>query len=381
MRKATRFGAPLIALALLLGACGGGDAEVQEDPKGALEEALDNLGDYEGVRLTVSMGADTEDLVAASEGDLTEEDAQKILDSSLVISSKEGESADDAQFEMVANVAGHDRAVELKGIGKTIYARADVEALVEEFGGDTSEIDAARRQFGSQPGFEFVGPAIDGEWISVEGLEDVIQQFTGQSIPETPSEEDQELVKGFADALKQNVSAEAGDREGPGGHVVATVPLRSTYEEFSKLASQLGQVPTGAGLPPASEVPDENIELDIWIDGGHIKQVEFDFVKLARSLGEDADIPEDVDRLAVRLGIEEFTDDVEAPDDATSIDLQQLMQGFLGGMGGMEESVESGEVVPADLCDELATQLEGQSQEVKDQIIAQFGADCPNLGQ
>lgn len=380
MRLATKLGAPLVALALLAGACGGGGVDVAEDPKGALEEALDNLGGYEGIRLTVSIASDTGTLVAASEGDLTEEDAQKILDSSLVMAAKEGDTPEDSQFELVANVAGHDAAVELKAIGTTLYARAAVEDLVEEFGGDPAEIDAARQQFGSQPGFEFVGPAIDGEWVSVEGLDDVVEQFTGQSVPETPSEEEQELIKGFADALKQNVGAEAGDREGPGDHVIATVPLRSTYEEFSRLASELGQVPAGAGLPPASEIPDENVQLDVWIDGGNIAQVEFDFVTLARSLGEGDDIPEGVERIAVRLGIEEFTDDVAAPDDATKIDVQQLMQGFLGGMGaGMESEVEA--PVPGDLCDELEKQLEGQSQEVKDQIIAQFGADCPELGQ
>jgi|GEM_PF-4902557 hypothetical protein len=382
MRSMTKFVAPLIALSLLMGACGGDEAEVSENPKAALETALDNLGEYEGITLTLSLGADADDLTAASEGDLNEEDAQKIVDSSLVISAKEGETADDGQFEMIANVAGTDNAVEIKAIGTTVYARADVPTLVEEFGGDTQQIDAARQQFGSQPGFEFVGPALDGEWVSAENLDQVVQQLTGQAVP-TPSEEDQQLIQGFADALKANVGAEAGDRDGPGAHVVATIPLRETYDEFTKLASELGQLPTQGALPPAAEVPDENVEVDVWIEDERITQVELDFVTLARTLDEGEGIPEGVDRLALRLGVEEFTADVEAPEDATAIDVQQLMQGFLGGMrGGLEPDTQTGGgEVPEDLCSELEKQLQGQPQEVKDQIIAQFGADCPNLGK
>lgn len=379
MRSVSKFAAPLVALALLGVACGGDD--VSENPKGALEGALDNLGEYEGITLTLSVGADADDLTKASDGELSAEDAQKLLDSSLVISVKEGETAADGEFEMTANVADIENAVELKAIGSSLYARAEVEALVEEFGGTKQELEAARQQFGGQPGFEFVGPALDGEWVSASNVDQLVQQLTGQA-PPTPSEEDRELIQGFADALKKNVGAEAGDREGPGEHVVASVPLRATYEEFTKLANELGQIPTQGALPPASEVPDENVEIDVWIDDERITQVELDFVTLGRTLGGGEELPEGIDRLALRLGIEEFTAEVEAPEGAHEIDVQKLMQGFLGGMGGgMESEVESGGGVPDDLCTELEKQLKGQPQEVKDEIVSQFGADCPNLGK
>jgi hypothetical protein len=382
MRLSTKLAAPLMALALVAGACGG-DEDVAENPKASLEAALDNLADYDGVTMTLSVAAGADDLVAASEGDLTEEDAQKIIDSSLTISAKEGETPEDSQFEMVANVAGNESAFEMKVLGTTLYARADVQGLVEEFGGNTSDLEAARQQFGSQPGFEFVGPALDGEWVSVSGFDQAIEQFTGQSVTQTPSAEDQEMIRQFAETLKQNVGAEAGDREGPGGHVIATLPLRSTYEEFSELAGRLGGLPPGAGLPPASEVPDKNVTVDVWIEDEQITQVELDFVTLAREFEEGSGIPEGVDRLALRLGIEEFTDDVQAPEESAEINLQQLMQTFLGGMGATATPPGGGTdgEVPAGLCEELEKQLEGQPQEVKDQIVAQFGADCPDLGK
>jgi len=106
-------------------------------------------------------------------------------------------------------------------------------------------------------------------------------------------------------------------------------------------------------------------------------------VTLAREFEEGSGIPEGVDRLALRLGIEEFTDDVQAPEESAEINLQQLMQTFLGGMGATATPPGGGTdgEVPAGLCEELEKQLQGQPQEVKDQIVAQFGADCPDLGK
>jgi hypothetical protein len=368
----------LFSAALVFAACGGDD--VAEDPQGALDRALDNLGNYEGVSITFTLQSDTDSLraLSADDGDeLSEEDAQKIIDSSLALTAKEGDSPEDGQFEMTADVAGHDNAVEIKMVDETFFLRADVRDLFDEFEGDTAQLDQTVQQAGNQPGFEFVGPAVEGEWLALRGLNEVLRQFGGGM--QTPSEEDQRTVQRFADTLKENSQVEAGDREGPGGHLIATVPLRQTYQDFAQLLQDLGQLPAGAALPPASEVPDENITLDLWIENDHLRQVEFDITQIGEITDEPA--PEGVEQLALRMEIEEFTDDVRAPEDAHEVDAQQIMQQFMGGLpgGGMGEEALPDAPPGGDFCDQLEAELENQPPELRDQLIDQFGDQCPEL--
>ncbi|MEO8322692.1 MAG: hypothetical protein ABI571_00975, partial [Actinomycetota bacterium] len=214
----------VLALALVAGACGGDSGPgPAEDPQGALQAALDRLGEYEGVTLGLSIAADTGSLVALSEGDLTEDNAQQVIDSSITVSAKQSGDAG-SQFEMSANIAGIDNAVELKTVDNTFYLRADVQGLAGAFGADTSQLDAFAQQAGAAPGFEFVGPALQGEWIGITGIDAAMEQFTGQQA--TPSEADQEAIKKLTDALGDAAEVTEGDKDGPGDNLVATVNLR-----------------------------------------------------------------------------------------------------------------------------------------------------------
>lgn len=367
----------VLALALVAAACGGdGGPDPSEDPKGALQAALDRLAEYEGVTLTLSIAADTGSLVAVSEGELTEENAQKVIDSSITLSAKQSTDPKDAEFELAANIAGIDNAFELRAVDNTLYLRADVEGLASAFGADTSQLDAFAQEAGAAPGFEFVGPALDGEWIGLTGLDSALEQFGGGAVG-SPSEADQEAIKKLTDALGDAAEVTAGDKDGPGDHLVATVNLRDIYSSVSEMAASLTQVP-GTELPPESEVPDEDISIDVWIDGGDLTQAEIDLAQMA-DIGE-SELPEGVEQLAFRIGVEEFTDSVEAPDGAIEVDLMQIFSGLMGSIPGTDGGSGSVEV-PADICDQLAAQLEEQPQEVIDQVVGQFEAECPDLAE
>jgi hypothetical protein len=368
-----------IAGLLVLGACGDdGGPDPADDPKGALTSALDALNGYEGVTMTMNLDSDTGSLVALSEGSLTDEQAQQILDSSLTISSKQAEDPADAQAEIAVNIAGNETAVEMKMVDSTLYARADVAGIMETFGQDPSRLDDFEQQAAGQPGFDFVGPALDGEWIAFKGFDQAMQQFGGAQSTE-PTEAQKRALESFTSALEDSSEVTSGDLEGPGEHVVATVHLRQVYESFTELAGQFGA--TGATpMPPASEVPDEDLRIDAWIDDGRLTQVSLDFTQFAEYEGAEP-IPEGADKLALVLGLEEFTGDVAAPDGATEVDLSQVMQGFLGtGLGtgtAPDADVQTGDA----LCDELEAQLKGQPQEVVDQFVDLYGAQCPDLGK
>lgn len=369
----------VLALALVAGACGGDSGpDPAEDPQGALQAALDRLGEYEGVTLTMSIAADTGSLVALGEGDLTEDNATKVVDSSITLSAKQSDGDAGSQFEMSANIAGIDNAVELKTVDNTFYLRADVQGLADAFGADTSQLDAFAQQAGAAPGFEFVGPALQGEWIGITGIDTAMEQLTGQQA--TPSEADQEAIKKFTDALGDAAEVTEGDKEGPGVNLVATVNLRDAYSSLSEIAAGLAQIP-GGGLPSEADVPDADISIDTWIEDGNLTQVEFDLTQLA-DLGDNP-LPEGVGELAFRITIDEFTDSVEAPDGAVEVDFQEIFQGLSGSLGlggsgdtGGDTGTDTG---TSDICDQLATQLDGQPQDVIDQITSQFEAECPDL--
>jgi hypothetical protein len=363
-----------LAATLVLTACGGGGTDPAEDPEGSLEEALDALSQYEGVSANLSLASDTESLIAASEGDLAEEDAQKVLDSSLTFSSLNAENPEDAEAEMSVNVAGSEDAVELRVLGTDLYVRADVRGLVEQFGGDTAELDTLEQQAGSQPGFEFVGPALNGDWVVIKGL-DKLQEQLGASAPTEPTQAQKEALNKFTHALKENSRVETGDEEGPGTNLVATVGLRALYEDIASLASELGA--GAAAMPPASEVPDEDITLDTWVEDGRLTQIELDMTQFKEF--PDSDFPEGVNNFAIRLGLEEFTGGVEAPSGAAEVDVNAIMQGLMSGFGQAGTSGAGAAGGGADICNQLEQSLKGQTQDVVDQMEQLYGQQCPDV--
>ena len=163
-----------VAAVLFAGACGGEDAT--ENPQGSINDAVEALSDYEGITITLSIDSTSDDLVALSEGSLTAEQAQQILDSSFTASSTNTEDPQEAEAEFSVDIAGQADSLEVKFVDGTLYLRADVAGIMDTFGADSSQLDAFRQQAGSQPGFEFVEPALNGEWIALTGFNQLLEQ-------------------------------------------------------------------------------------------------------------------------------------------------------------------------------------------------------------
>jgi hypothetical protein len=372
----------LLAVTVLVAACSQADQaqqEVNDDPEAALEAALDNLADYEGTSLELSIEGTADSLIALSEDELTEEQAQQFLDSSVRVTTKEAEDIEDQQAEFLVNVAGQENAVEIKTFGSTLYARADVAGLLDTFGGEPGALDAFEQQVTSQPGFEFVGTFLDGEWIALTGADQFAEQLTGQSVEEQ-TEKQRAMAEELANSLKDNASVEAGDEEGPGGHLVVTLPLRALFEDFKEITEAAGTIASGgAQMPDTSDVPDEDIILDVWIDDEEVTQVELDVVQFAD--WEDAeDFPEGVEDLRLRMTVEEFTGSLEQPEAAAEVDFGQLMGLLMGGAtgGGALPGGGAGET-SQEVCDEIEAALEGQPDEVIKEAAKQYADVCPNL--
>jgi hypothetical protein len=371
MKKAAAL---LLVSALLMGACAESESE---DPKAALISAMENTGQAEGLTFNLSLQSTPESLDAMARSDgggagLDPEDAEKILGSSITMSTKG--SGEEGSVELVVNVAGEDD-FEMKAVDKVLYFRADVEGLVETFGGDTSQIDAGVQQAEAQ-GLTFVRPAADGEWVSIEGLDEAARQMTGQSPLPVPQQE--KVIADLTESFEKSASVTSQGREDAGEHLVVSVPLRETYESFKQDFAQLGErLPVGQ-LPDASEVPDEDVTLDVWVEDEQVTQILFDLMQIAALSEDTEEVPEGVEEFAFLAKIEEFDDEIEAPQDAVAIDPQQIF-GLLSSvfMGSMEASGSAGSSAPGgDLGAEFnCNDLKGAPPEV----LSQFAEECPQL--
>lgn len=354
-----RLAAPLLAGALLLGACsdgGGGEEEAAENPKQAFTEALEALGEYDGVTLGITIEADP---AALEEDDTPPEVAEAIVNSSLTISAK-GETAEDAQAQVVVNVDGDD-AAEFRFVDQSLYLRADVGGLVETFGGDRAQVDAFAQQASAQ-GFDFAQALVDGDWVGVEGLNELAEQF-GLPQPSADPEQASKLVEQVAKVLEQNSQVTSEGTDDVGAHLVVEVPLRDTLEE---LANSLQTIANTPPIPTEelADVPDAEIPIDVWVSDGRLVQLEFDVVAIATAAGDPP--PDGVDEFAFRVTVDEFTDDVEPPSDFAEIDVQQLIESFFGAsMGMVQESTEGSVTLEA-----------GGGREV---VVPELGLACSDI--
>jgi hypothetical protein len=316
------------ASAMLFASCGGDG--VEGDPKQALADAFRGLGRAEGLTVTLTAQSTPESLqaLAQSEGDqLDQEIAARILSSSVIISGKTATDPSEAQSEITVNVAGIEDALEIKVISNTLYARADVRSLLETFDQDPASLDPFVQQ-AEASGLDFVRPAVDGEWLSISGLDAMQEQF-GMGQPTPNAAEVERMFDGFAREIESQATVTEGDVDGPGTHLIVEIGAREVVESFLNLARELGQAMPPNALPSASDIPNREIRVDTWVDGDFVRQIELDIVQFAAFEGED--VPEGVERLALRLGIDEFDDEVEAPDDAVQVDPNQILQVLFGG--------------------------------------------------
>ena len=127
-------------------------------------------------------------------------------------------------------------------------------------------------------------------------------------------------------------------------------------------------------MPTDEEIPDENIKVDFWVDDGFLTQIGFDLVQFKDI--EGAEFPEGVDELSLLLEIEEFDDSIEEPDAAETVNVQELMGGLMGGLGGLGGTdTESGSIDPGteDICETL--------KDSPPEVQAQFADQCPEFVQ
>jgi hypothetical protein len=340
-------------VAVTLAGCDGGGTAVESDPAGALAEAVEALGEYDGIELIVGLDGDEDVLATAAESDL-DDDIQLLLGSRIVLRAT-GRDAADAEGEVIVELRGGPVA-ELRSLpGGQLFVRLDPEAAADAVGdADLAETLEDAVGTAEELGLGDLAAAVrSGAWIHLTGL-DGFADATGAGT-DGPAEAEatdvrRRLTRSLQRFLDQDVQVSHRGEEDAGERLTATTTRADLARLLGEVTSVVGDLGGLAGealeLDP-DEVGDDPVELDVWLDRGRLSQVGFDLSNLAED-GEGA--PEGT-YLAVR--VEEFDGTVDAPDAATDIDLRAILGQLLGGgLGGAPGAGADGRAATADGADQ-----------------------------
>jgi hypothetical protein len=233
-----------------------------------------------------------------------------------------------------------DHAVELRYVGKKLYARADVPAIAKLTGASPDDVNRAVQGLAGN-GFAFLKDAAAGKWLVADfgSLGDMLKGFAQQyggaakgGAAGTPTPSSSRPVPGqfkqardaVGKALHDNTSVVEQNSDSTGDHYVVTVTsLGGLYAAILPLFSQF---PLPMKPPAASELPDLPVAIDAWVKGGRIVRLELPLNQFGKGGGG---------RVAARLDIARDGGGVTAPADAVPVDVAGMLRQFVQSLSGL----------------------------------------------
>lgn len=274
------------------------DAKSDPAPGEEIPEQVAEL--LSGAKITVTV---------QSKKPLDESGEKDLLGTALKVSTPDGELA------------------EYRVIGDFTYVRADMAAMGEMTGSPVPDADDLPPEAGAMK------DVIEGKWVKINTKE--MEKVTGDSrkaeggpapAPSLDAKTQKKLVKALRGVIAREVKFKTADGDNGTEHVTATAPLRTLVTElFGEIRPLVKDLPPGVELPTdkdLKEAPDAKVTADFTLKNGELSQVEVDLAKLAESAkGKKLGLT-----LRMREGIKPT-----APAGATKLDLDKLMNGFVGG--------------------------------------------------
>ncbi|MES5824687.1 hypothetical protein [Streptomyces sp. RG80] len=210
--------------------------------------------------------------------------------------------------------------VEYRVIGDYTYIRADMDALGKTTGSPLPDADDLPPEAGAMK------DVLQGKWVKFNTKE--MDRAGAEDGP--ASSLDSKTQKKLVNALRKVVAREVEFKTTGGGdgteHVTATAPFRTLITELlGEIRPVVKDLPPGMELPTAKDLkdaPNAKVTADFTLKNGELAQVDIDLAKLAENAK--------VKNLGLTLRMREGTLP-SAPAGATTLDLNDLMNGFLGG--------------------------------------------------
>jgi hypothetical protein len=351
----------LLVGALIATACGGTSNDASSsDGEGSLIAAVLKLqGSPSTMTLTLQSDvASLRALTAADGGDsLGGTDFNTVLNSSITVSRTGAAGAKDARSQTVIKIGDNDHAIETRMVDQKLYVRADIPGLINTFGKDRTDLSDLVKEADAYH-FDFVRPAVQGKWLSLDGLDKVsktLASATGTSMPS--DNKNKQLSDEFLQRLLSRLTVRTVGDDSAGTHMEASIPAREAYAALQQLVLNAGKgLPSGAAMPSPTTIPNKPITVDVWVRDGKLTQIELDLKRLS-GLG-DKPLPSGVHQLAIRIAISDFTGTIEAPSGAVPVDLNKLTKNFMGlkgtkSSGTGSASAAGSAAMPQVNCDQL----------------------------
>ncbi|MFI2645576.1 hypothetical protein [Streptomyces sp. NPDC018610] len=310
-----------------------------------LDRAFDELGERHS--LTLELGLDTDpatlealDAEAKPEDRMPDEAAELLSGARISVSVESKKPLQDSGDKDLSGMAlkfsgPKGDLFEYRLIGKTAYVRADVAAFTKMSGVPVPGADEVPAGAGA---FKKV---LAGEWIKISaedlrktGEEMAQGEAAGDGKPTASPTLDARTQKKLMDDLRRVVLKEvefktAGGTDGT-EHVKATAPFRTLLAELlDEIRPLARQLPSGGGLPTDDDLkdaPNKKVTADFTLKNGALSGVSVDLAPLTeKAKGK---------KLALVLRTVKGARPT-APAGATEVRMDQLMEGFFGGvMGG-----------------------------------------------
>ncbi len=249
----------------------------------------------------------------------------------MVFSTKSGRHSGPLQARLSVNVGDQEDAIEARVIADSLFIRVDVGRILGSLGNE-----ALVEQAGSKATWRdrrFLEAALDGRWLKLPGIDRLASAIMGGRPREDPEQTHDSFMPGLIEDVKDKAEAryvdEWGHEWGPGDRVAIMMRLRDLHALMADLLEEVGGGYARTFLPPLQEGANEIVEIDSWLEDDVISQVEFDFLQLEQRIG--ARFPQGVDRLRLRLWVNEFGADVAPPEGAVEVD-RKTLSGLVGAL-------------------------------------------------
>ncbi|MER5768734.1 hypothetical protein [Streptomyces sp. NPDC001985] len=317
-----------------------------------LDRAFEKLGKEKSLSFELGLDTDVKSIKAldadAAPGDEVPDEVAKLLTGARVSVSVQSKKplADSGEKDFTGMAmklsTPEGELVEYRVVDDFTYFRADMKAFAKLSGTPVPSADDLPAEAGP---FKDV---LSGKWVKVETKE---LEKAGEELgagadaaepspaPSLDAATQKKIVKALKETIAREVEFKTADGKDGAERITATAPFRTLLtgliDEIRPLSKEL---PPGAELPSAKdlkEVPNKKVAADFSLKNGELTEVSIDLSKLP----EKAKV--DKFALTLRMGKGE---EATAPSGATEVKMDELMEGFFGGMGasamGPEENVQ-----------------------------------------
>jgi hypothetical protein len=321
-----------VCATLVVAGCGSGSGgpDASDDPKGALVAGISQLGEADTLTTTLQLDTTPENLqvLAGIDGDnLSDANAKAIASAQLVM-----QTSKDKAFAL-RGVDNGNTLFELRSVDKVLYLQGDLEGVLD-IAGKPDALADVKAQAAQLP--SFVQAFVNGDWVSINS--EALAGLAGSlGVPSNASPSDEQGPKMLAElrrAVDKDVTVKDLGEEADGEHLRLTGNVKDLATDLQNAVQST--VPGGAALSDQfdpSDAPNQTITVDAWLQDDALSKLSLD---LAQFASDDDEVPAGT-TLPIVLTFEQAGDAIEAPADATPVDLSQLgslMGAFGGGISG-----------------------------------------------